>query len=63
MNFLEANTEKKLFTQVTGEQKKKAGLVVQEKSSAFITEPHIAKFWRGRNGSAVKYSHFELKIL
>ena len=61
-NFLGANTENKLFAQITGKRKREVGLLVPEKFSAFTTELRIAKFLkRELNGRAMKYSHFKLK--
>ena len=58
-NFLEANAENRLLTQVTGKRKREVGLVVPAK---FTTELRIARILdRELNGRAVKYSHLELK--
>ena len=61
-NFLEANSENKLFAQVTGKRKREVGLVVSAKFLAFTTELRIAKVLEKElKGRAMKYTHFELK--
>lgn len=61
-NFLEANTENKLFAQVTGKRKRELGLVVPAKFSAFTTDLRLAKVLETElNKRALKYTHFELK--
>ena len=64
-NFLEANSENKLFAQVTGKRKREVGLVVSAKFLAFTTELRIAKVLEKEliKGRAMKYTHFELKYI
>ena len=59
--FLEANAENRLFARVTGKRKRKVGLVVPAKFSAFTAELRIARIpERELNAKAKMYSHFEL---
>jgi len=54
--------ENNLLAQVTGKRKRKVGLVVPAKVTAFTTELRIARILdRELNGRAVKYNHFELE--
>ena len=60
--FLEANTENKLVTQVTGKGKREIGLVIPAKFSAFTTDLRLAKILKTElNKKALKYTDFEIK--
>lgn len=61
-NFLDANSENKLFAQVTGKRRREVGLVVPVKYTALTTKLRIAKILeRELSERALKYTHFELK--